>query len=313
MQLIDLEKENINKYNELKDKIENFVELTEQEANFLAYLLKKYNPQKILELGVSAGGSSLLILDTIKNVENAHLYSIDYLNYWYKDKNKSVGFVVNEKAPNLLDNWTLYSGNLACEFMDKICPDKAYDIDFCFIDTMHMRPGEILDFLMVLPYLKKNAVVVFHDTCLHYCSFPRNPNADVNCLLMSAIKGQKLQPKESDIPNIGAIILDENIKENLFDIFNLLILKWFYMIDKNEYDQIIKSFEKHYDEYYINIFKAGYNYNKKLFQQFDSQKFKKFSNKDIRKMYKYMILSKLGIKKYKEKLENYRQKNMIKI
>ena len=130
---------------------------------------------------------------------------------------------------------------------------------------------------------------------------------------MSAIKGQKLQPKESDIPNIGAIILDENIKENLFDIFNLLILKWFYMIDKNEYDQIIKSFEKHYDEYYINIFKAGYNYNKKLFQQFDSQKFKKFSNKDIRKMYKYMILSKLGIKKYKEKLENYRQKNMIKI
>ena len=144
MQLVDLEKEGINKFDELKEKIGDYVELTSKQANFLVYLLKKYNPQKILELGVSAGGSSLLILDTIKNVENAHLYSIDYLNYWYKDKNKSVGFVVNEKAPNLLDNWTLYSGNLACEFMDKICPDKAYDIDFCFIDTMHMRPGEIL-------------------------------------------------------------------------------------------------------------------------------------------------------------------------
>ena len=313
MQCIDLEKEGINKFEELKEKIGDFVELNSQEANFLAYLLKNYNPKKILELGVSAGGSSLLILDTIKNVENAHLYSIDYLNYWYKDKNKPVGFLVEEKAPELLNKWTLYSGNLACEFMDQICPDKSQDIDFCFIDTRHMRPGEILDFLMVLPYLKRNAVVVFHDTCLLYCIFPIISNSDVNCLLMSAIKGQKLQTKGTDIPNIGAIILDENIKENLFDVFNLLILNWFYMIDKNEYEQVIKSFEKNYDEYYINIFKAGYNYNKKLFQQFDPQKFKNLSNKDIRKMYKYMILSKLGIKKYKERLECYRQKHMIKI
>lgn len=313
MQLIDLEKENINKYNELKDKIENFVELTEQEANFLAYLLKKYNPKKILELGVSAGGSSLLILDTIKEVDDVHLYSIDYLNFWYKDKNKSAGFLVEEKAPELLNKWTLKTGGFACEFMDKICPNGENDIDFCFIDTVHMRPGEILDFLMVLPYLKKNAVVVFHDTCLHYYTLQRNSIADVNCLLLSAINGQKLQPKGNDIPNIGAIVLDENIKENLFDVFNLLLLKWFYMLEQNEYEKIIKSFEKHYNEYYINLFKAGFNYNKKLFEKNDAQKTRTLSNKDIRKMYKYMLLSKLGIKKYRQKLDNYRQKNMIKI
>ncbi|OLA94616.1 MAG: hypothetical protein BHW64_02960 [Candidatus Melainabacteria bacterium LEY3_CP_29_8] len=313
MQLVDLEKESINKFNELQNKIEGFVELTSQQANFLVYLLKQYNPKKILELGVSAGGSSLLILDTIKEFEEAHLYSIDYLDYWYKDKNKSVGFLVEEKAPELLDKWTLKTGGLACEFMEQICPNNAEDIDFCFIDTMHLRPGEILDFLMVLPYLKKNTVVVFHDTCLHYSTFPRNTNADVNCLLMSAIKGQKFQPKGDDIPNIGAIVLDENIKENLFDVFNLLILKWYYMLTKEDYDKIIKSFEKHYDEYYVNLFKTGFHYNEKLFEKNESPKTKVITNKDIRKMYKYMLLSKLGIKKYKQKLDKCRQKSLIKI
>ena len=314
MQIIDLEKENIDKYSELKDKIKGTVELAPSQANFIVYLLKKYNPKKILELGVSAGGSSLLILDTIKDIEDAHLYSIDYVDYWYKDKNKSVGFVVEEKAPELLNKWTLNTGNLACKFMEQICPNNIQDIDFCFIDTMHVRPGEILDFLMVLPYLKKNAVVVFHDTCLHYCSNPINPNFDVNCILMSAIKGKKFQPKYNDIPNIGAIVLDDDINDRIFDVFNLLILKWSYMINDEDYKTLLNFYEKHYDEYYINIFKAAYNYNKKLFDNpYLLIKSQVLTNKDIRKMYKYMLLSKLGIKKYKNKLYNYRLKNLINV
>lgn len=313
MQTIDIEKDGTNKFDELKDKLDDKMELTAVQANFIVYLLKKYNPKKILELGVSAGGSSLLILDTIKDFEDAHLYSIDYLNYWYKDKNKPAGFLVEEKSPELLNKWTLNTGNFACEFIDQICPNNIQDIDFCFIDTMHLRPGEILDFLMVLPYLKKNAVVVFHDTCLHYCMYSINPNADVNCLLMSSIKGQKFQPKCNDIPNIGAIVLDDDINDNIFDIFNLLILKWFYMINDEDYKFLLNFYEKHYDEYYINIFKAAYNYNKKLFEKNNIPKTKVITNKDIRKMYKYMLLSKLGIKKYKQKLDKCRQKSLIKI
>lgn len=42
MEIIDVEKEKIDKYNELRDKIKNNIELAPYEANFLAYLLKKY-------------------------------------------------------------------------------------------------------------------------------------------------------------------------------------------------------------------------------------------------------------------------------
>ncbi|EHV5187814.1 hypothetical protein K0T41_001250, partial [Campylobacter jejuni] len=37
----------------------------------------------------------------------------------------------------------------------------------CIIDTMHSYPGEALDFLFVLPYLSKNAVVIMHDLTFH--------------------------------------------------------------------------------------------------------------------------------------------------
>ncbi len=315
MQFIDLEKEGINKFEELKDTIDGKMDLSPVQANFIVYLLKKYNSKKILELGVSAGGSSLLILDTIKDFENAHLYSIDYLNYWYKDKNKPVGFVVNEKAPNLLDNWTLYSGNFACEFIDQICPDKAQDIDFCFIDTIHLRPGEILDFLMVLPYLKKNAVVVFHDISLH--TFGEEfATSDANCILYSAIKGEKILPLNdcSRFPNMGAIILDDDIRERIFDVFNALLLRWYYILEKEEYLLILKHFEKHYEEELIDIYKKAYEYNNMLVTSLLQNN--KLTNKDISKMFLFMLLSKVCIgkkkKHYIEKLNSYKQKRWIK-
>jgi len=37
------------------------------------------------------------------------------------------------------------------------------NIDMVFIDSAHFEPGEILDFLIVLPFLKEEAIVMFHD------------------------------------------------------------------------------------------------------------------------------------------------------
>jgi hypothetical protein len=31
------------------------------------------------------------------------------------------------------------------------------------IDSAHFKPGEILDFIIVLPFLKEEAVIVIHD------------------------------------------------------------------------------------------------------------------------------------------------------
>ena len=48
-------------------------------------------------------------------------------------------------------NWKLFKGNIATEYIEKI----DNNIDFAMIDTAHFEPGEILDFLIILPFLKK--------------------------------------------------------------------------------------------------------------------------------------------------------------
>ena len=189
-----------------------------------------------MEIGVLNGGSSALILNAIKDIENSKLYSIDYFKYTLDDNNKEVGWVVNEYHPELTNKWQIYSGGLASDFIEKI----GGDIDLCFIDSAHMNPGEILDYIMVLPFLKKNAIVILHDISLHILS--RCYARITNCVLFSAIKGKKYYPATEDfgmgVANIGAVVLDDNSIDNIFDIFN------------------------HYDESLINIFKKTYNKRK---------------------------------------------------
>ena len=90
-------------------------------------------------------------------------------------------------------------------------------IDFCLIDTSHLIPGEILDFLMILPYLKDNATVVFHDVKLHTYTPHRTLISNdwfmTNNVLINAIKSnEKILLGKFDInvsptafPNIEAI------------------------------------------------------------------------------------------------------------
>jgi hypothetical protein len=128
---------------------------------------------------------------------------------------------------------------------------------------MHINPGEILDFLMVFPYLKEGAVVVFHDTCLHTIpNITHSRNAMTTCLCMSALKGQKIiaavPDEEHPFSNIGAVILDKDSKDRIFDVFNLLILHWGYKISQEDYETAVKHFERFYPEELVNIFKIAY-------------------------------------------------------
>ena len=213
-----------------------------------------------MEIGVLNGGSSALILNAIKDIENSKLYSIDYFKYTLDDNNKEVGWVVNEYHPELTNKWQIYSGGLASDFIEKI----GGDIDLCFIDSAHMNPGEILDYIMVLPFLKKNAIVILHDISLHILS--RCYARITNCVLFSAIKGKKYYPATEDfgmgVANIGAVVLDDNSIDNIFDIFILLTLYWQYIPTDKDYESIIKLISKHYDESLINIFKKTYNKRK---------------------------------------------------
>lgn len=51
--------------------------MSEHERRFLNGIIRELKPEKILEVGVSAGRSSVIILNAIKDIEDAKLYSID--------------------------------------------------------------------------------------------------------------------------------------------------------------------------------------------------------------------------------------------
>lgn len=220
------------------------IELLRDEQEFLNSLILRNKPKKIVEIGVSAGGSATLILNAINSYKDSHLYSIDYLKHYYRDPTKKVGFMVEEKYPHLSNNWTLYGGGLTLDFIEEI----GGNIDFCFIDTIHVCPGEILDFLMILPFLKKGATVVIHDISVHIRDYV-NSKAISNCILMSAINGEKLvsQGNYNYPSNIGAIKMSDDINSTIENVINLLVVTWQYALKDNEIEKVHRFLKKYYN------------------------------------------------------------------
>lgn len=260
------ENEVLNQINDILDikitKSKLTSEMTYLERYFLNGIVRQTKPKKILELGVSAGGSSAIILNAIKDFDNAKLYSVDYNTKLYYDNSKNTGFIIDEKFSNLKNKWSLYTGGTAAKFIEEI----GGEIDLCLIDTMHVNPGEFLDFLIVLPYLKKNAILILHDIALHYNGNERH--SITNCILFSCLRGKKLSFNEglwNSFANIGAVILDENIKDNILDYLYLLTLPFEYLPTDNDILECQKLFSKHYKQDLVDKFINIMLVNKKFF------------------------------------------------
>jgi predicted O-methyltransferase YrrM len=278
------------------------LEMSKSEREFLTALICRSKPQKILEIGVSAGGSSVLIMGAATyNAElSVKLYSIDYASRYYRNTDLPVGYVV-DRYPQFKANYHLYSGGMAYRFLDMI----GGEIDFCLIDTAHQNPGEILDFLMVLPYLKENAIVVFHDTGMHTSMssklfFVRHFN-HTTALLFSALRGKILAPKEllqnqerKDMyfPNIGAIAMDKTAQEHIFGIFNLLSIRWSYRPNAKEEGEIREFFARRYDRFFADFIVDIFAYHNLYFEELERRKpiIKKF----LRKILPYSIKKSLA-------------------
>ena len=256
----------IEHFTNLEYEYNEYSEMNDLDRLFLVSLIQRTKPKKILELGVSKGGSSYLILNTIKNFKNNKLYSIDYNTDHYYLKDKKTGFFL-DNYPDLKKNWILKTGGLALNFLDEISSstNEKEKFDFCFIDTMHTLPGEILDFLQILPYMKRNSIIVFHDTNWQI----NDSRCFVNNMLMSSIQGKKILPYPKPyfntyfstigskffFNNIGAININKNTFSSLYEIFNLLTIPWDYMPNQDDLNKLISFFKKYYSEYYSAYFK----------------------------------------------------------
>ena len=96
-----IETTDLNILKKIENEIKDYIELTPEEQKFMNGLIRNIKPRKIIEIGVSKGGSSALILNAINDIKGSKLYSIDKSIYCYKEKNKKSGFIVEEKFPEL--------------------------------------------------------------------------------------------------------------------------------------------------------------------------------------------------------------------
>lgn len=241
------------------DKVAPYSLMSRSERDFLRVLLGRFKPAKALEVGVAEGASSAVILNALEG--DGRLYSIDYYEDYICDTRKKSGWACPLLVPGKLDRWRMFGGGLSLNFMDEI----GDGIGFTFLDTMHTLPGELLDFLMVYPYLEKNAVVVIHDVseyiysalAKHDTLYVRQVPCRILFSLLRSTREGKFIPsvfEGSYFPNIGALRLGEVMEQTIDDIFGLLTLPWYYLPRDDEVDALIAFFSRHYGSDYGKLF-----------------------------------------------------------
>jgi len=264
------------------------IEMSYKDRAFLNGIIRKTKPKVIVEIGLSAGGSTCVILNAIRDID-AELYSFDYNTIWYRDNGKDngrqTGFLVKQIVPDLTSKWKLYTGGVPCKYFDNIPKDG---IDICFIDTAHFNPGEHLNILEVLPFMKKNGIIVYHDTAYHSISYPAGTT---NLVSINTLNGKRIRLNSEQtmgLPNISAIILDENIENMLFALFSNISLPWHYKITNEDFIEMFKHFSKYYSEdlvqiyvYYCYFYMNGGTQNQKIASIIAEKETMNFSNQKL--------------------------------
>ena len=167
--------------------------------------------------------------------------------------------------------------------------------DFLFLDSAHVSPGEILNFIEALPFLNENAIVLIHDLFWHFVNV-KNSKFFPSCInLMPVLYGDKVfvNQKQNRISNIVAVFLYPYQKDHYLDYFLLLLNFWEYIPKVNQISDLRVFIKNYYKKHiYINIFDTAVSLNK-----IANEKFKNYRHKKVKSKY----LSLLGIKWNREK------------
>ena len=239
--------------------------MSDIEANFINGIIRKHKLKTCLEIGVANGGSSILILNAIKDIKNSILVSIDLFSHVLSDPKHKIGYRVYEYFPELTKNWKLFTGDQPHKFLMGL----NIKFDLLFLDSAHISPGEIINFIEALPFLKENAIILVHDLLWHFDKRRRTKYSFYpSCIsLIPAIFGKKiiLGYSKSTINNIAAIGLYDNQETHYLDYFLLLMNFWEYMPTDRQINDLKFFISKYYKkEIFINIFNKAVSKNKQF-------------------------------------------------
>ena len=249
-------------------------EMSEFDSAFLCGAIKQFHPKKILEVGVASGASTSIILQALEDIgEPYKIYSVDASSGWYRDKTKPSGFMAtfaldnNLFAPQstLRGEHKFYLGKYLPQVIDEI----GGDIDFVILDTVHYTPGELLDFPVMLPYLKDGAIVVLHDVSFNHDA---DPLAYATTALLSAVTSEKkfinlveYEPTKSRCyPNIAAFSVGKRTQDHIENLFLSLVITWRYVPDDKQLEIYREFYKKHYPAELVGIFDETIKMNRKI-------------------------------------------------
>ena len=248
--------------------------LTTEEVYFINGVIRKFKPKKCLEIGVGKGGTSILILNAIKDIKGSFLISIDLNSKIPEDSSKKIGYRVSKYFPSLTQNWQLHTDVMPHKILDKI--NKKFNL--AIIDTSHIMPGEILNIIEIMPFLEDNAILVFPNMISHLYNV-YNKDMDKTLIkrtptsiyLMASLIGKKkiIYDKNKKMGNIGLIILEKNQERFYENYFLLLMNIWEEMLSDEQIFMFRLFLEKYYKkEKYLNIFENAILYNKEYQKNF---------------------------------------------
>lgn len=241
-------------------------EMTVSELAFLCGLIRDYKPKKIVEVGVAAGGTTVVMLNCLHELRiNCDIYSIDISEQYYRDLGENrnsvtrkTGFLVDEmeEYDKEIIRHSFLTGKLLPERLDEI----GDGIDFLILDTTHFMPGEVLDFIAAFPYLTNDAIVVLHDVILQHKQDRRQqPPIPSFCtgILFQTVTADKFLNNQEIYPNIGAFKINEDTSKYIADLFMALMINWFYMLKNDELEKYEIIIKKYYPLECLQLFRQA--------------------------------------------------------
>jgi len=260
--------------------------MSDEESAFLSGLIRLRSPQKILECGAHNGGTTAVILETLSLMSStSKLHSVDLNKHALSESN------IKRHFPQYNDNVIFYRGEDVSYFLT----DIGKDIDMVILDAAHFVPGEILNFLTILPYLKEGATIILHDIAL---SLSENEDDFIKSVgrhniiacrvLYDTVVAEKITPDFNwgpgiNYPNIGSFIVNNDTVKYIENVLGSLLLPWRFMPSSKYLKNVLSNIHENYPiSYYYFIKKVIHRQIKFIIQQEELRiKYFEFGLKEI--------------------------------
>lgn len=256
----------------LKKCINPKCEMSDDDWGFICGLLKMFKPHTIVEVGIAEGGTSILLdlCMQMLGLEEYSISSVEKSERYYFDKDKISGYEYQRAVDSGIiknDHHQFYLGKTLPEVIEKITGRGK--IDFLILDTAHHAPGELLDFILAIPFLEENGVICLHDVALDYIC-PMNKVAYINKLIFDAASGKKFfhvfragSGELYGFPNIAAIQVTADTGNQIIDLFSSFSFPWTYMPEDSEIALYRSMYNRLYGADCVALFDKCVTLNKK--------------------------------------------------